>query len=65
MLLLDKGFFDYDFEKVDKPAPIVNWEETIKSDEEVQGILSMFGVGQRKPDSLEDIQSHIRKQMEE
>ena len=65
MLLLDKGYYDYDFEKVDKPKPVVDWEDTIKSDEEVQGILSMFGVGQRKPQSIEEIQSHILKQMEE
>lgn len=65
MILLDKGYFDYDFEKVDKPTPFVNWEDTIKSDEEVQGILKMFGVGSGAKKSLEDIQSHIIKQMKE
>lgn len=65
MLLLDKGYFDYDFEKVDAPVPVVNWEDTIKSDEEVQDILSMFGMGRKKPATVEEIQDHIIKQMEE
>lgn len=65
MLLLDKGYFDYDFEKVDAPAPIVNWEDTIKSDAEVQNILSIFGMGKKKPETAEEIQNHIIKQMEE
>jgi hypothetical protein len=63
MLLLDKGYFDYDFEKVDAPEPVINWEDTIKSDEEVNGILSVFGLGQQnKPKTLEEIQNHIIKQ---
>lgn len=65
MLLLDKGYFDYDFEKVEKPESITDWESTIKSDEEVQNILSIFGMGQQKPNTIEEIQEHIIKQMEE
>ena len=65
MLLLDKGYYDYDFEIVKKPTPVVNWEDTIKSDEEVQGILSIFGMGKKKPESVEEIQDYIIKQMEE
>lgn len=64
MLLLDKGYFDYDFEKIEAPEPFVNWEDTIKSDEEVQDILSVFGLG-KKIKSVEDIQEHIIKQMED
>ena len=65
MLLLDKGYFDYDFEKVDKPRVTANWEETIKSEEEVADMLAMFGMGprvQRKPKTLEEIQDYIIKQ---
>ena len=65
MLLLDKGYYDYDFEIVDKPTPVVNWEDTIKSEAEVQGILSMFGMGKKKPETTEEIQDYILKQMEE
>ena len=65
MLLLDKGYFDYDFEKVEKP---VVWEDTIKSDDEVQEMLAIFGLGnkaKKKPETTEDIQNHIINQMKE
>ena len=64
MILVDKSYFDYDHEKTEKPVPIVDWESTIKTDEEVHDLLSMFGLGGacKKPDSLEDIQEHIIKQ---
>ena len=64
MILVDKGYFDYDYEKVEKPTPIVDWEDTIKSDEEVRSILTMFGMGGavKAPETLEEIQNHIIKQ---
>lgn len=63
MLLLDKGYFDYDFEKVD--APSGPWKEEIKSDEEVRNILVGFGfshLAEKKSETLEEIQNHIIKQ---
>ena len=65
MLLLDKGYFDYDFKCVAPVRPEVNWEDTIKSDEEVNDILSAFGLGKKAPKTTEEIQDYIRKQMEE
>ena len=67
MLLLDKGYFDYDYEKTEKPAELVNWEDTIKSEEEVDGILAAFGMtaNRKKPQTEEEIQGYILKQMEE
>lgn len=63
MMLLDKGYFDYDFVKTE--APVI-WEDTIKTDEEVNDILSMFGLGNKnKITEQEDIQKHIIKQLEE
>ena len=64
MLLLDKGYFDYDYEKVETHQEIVNWEDTVKSDEEVADMLAMFGIGTRmkKPETMEEIQNHIIKQ---
>ena len=64
MILVDKGYYDYDYERVEKPVPVVDWESTIKTDEEVQGILSMFGLGRatKKPETLDEIQDHIIKQ---
>ena len=65
MLLLDKGYYDYDFEVVEKPKVVTDWEKTIKSDEEVQNILNIFGMGKKKEMTLEETQEHILKQMED
>ena len=65
MLLLDKGYYDYDYEKTEKPEKKVMWEETIKSDDEVKGILAGFGFGQfakKKPTTTDEIQNYIIKQ---
>ena len=62
MLLVDKGYFDYDYEKMPEPEIITTWEDTVKTDEEVQDILSIFGVGQRAPETIDDIQEYIIKQ---
>ena len=67
MILVDKGYYDYDFEKTEAYVPPVNWDDTIKTDEEVNGILAMFGMSAKrgKPETDEEIQSYILKQMEE
>lgn len=64
MLLLDKGYFDYDFEKTGPDENVVDWLDTVKTDEEVAEMLSGFGfgIGPKKPETLEDIQNHIIKQ---
>ena len=65
MLLLDKGYFDYDFEKVGKKAERVDWKDTIRSDEETRKLLAGFGIGvpkPKKPETVEDIQNYILKE---
>ena len=65
MLLLDKGYYDYDFEKVERP---VRWEDTIKSDEEVADMLAIFGMGPRigkQPETTEEIQDYLIKNIKE
>ena len=44
--------FTFAFRKEDRPEPTVNWEDTIKSDEEVNDILSAFGLGKKAPKNL-------------
>ena len=63
MLLIDKGYFDYDFEKFDVEKPVL-WEDTVKTDEELHEMLSGFGfgLGPKKPETMEEIQKHIIKQ---
>ena len=64
MMLVDKGYFDYDAEKFGMLEEGVDWIETVRSDEEMDGIMKGFGFGKRtkKPETLEEIQSHILKQ---
>ena len=65
MLLLDKGYYDYDYEKTDKPVVQKDWAETRKSDEEVRNLMAGFGIGvprQQEPKTLEEIQNYIRKE---
>ena len=67
MLLMDKGYYDYEFQKTEAYVPPVAWEDTVKTDEEIDGILAMFGMSanRKKPETAEEIQAHILKQMEE
>jgi len=65
-LLLDKGYYDYDFEKVD--APRAPWKEEVKSDEEVRDILVGFGfrhLAEKKPETLEEIQNYLIENIKE
>lgn len=59
MLQIDKSYFDYDFEKTEKPQELVNWEDTIKSDEEVHDLLSIFGLGGNMEKDDEYLQNFI------
>lgn len=62
MLQIDKSYYDYDFESTKAPAPIVNWEDTIKSKEEVHDLLSIFGLGGNMEKDDEYMQNYILKE---
>ena len=64
MMLLDKGYFDYDYEKTEK---VVKWEDTVRSDDEIRDIMAGFGIGvkrEKKPKTLEELQQYIIKEEE-
>lgn len=63
MMLIDKGFYDYDYKYYEKHEDEVPWEDTVKSDEEVHDMLSQFGFkfGAKRVLTAEDIQNHIRE----
>lgn len=42
LMLIDKGYYDYDYERIEKP---VTYEDSVKSDEETERMLSFFGIG--------------------
>lgn len=55
MLLMDKGYYDYDYEAVKVAPKQKTYEETVKSDKEIRDILGRFGWGQQKlfPEELQ------------
>lgn len=60
MILIDKGYYDYDFEAQEKP---IVWEDTVKSDEEAANIAAMFGIGRKtSPKTEEEYQEFILKE---
>lgn len=64
LMLIDKGYYDYDFEVVEKT---VTFEDTIKTDEEVSEMASRFGFGAKKTKKLsemtaEELQAHAMKE---
>ena len=65
MLLLDKGYFDYDYEKVGILEPERDWVETVRSKEEVEDMVASFGIGRKKPkkpETDEEIREYILNQ---
>ena len=64
MMLVDKGYYDYDFERKKEVAKQVLYEDTVKSDDEVRSWLARFGIGQKHTEeSLEELQEMAMKQI--
>lgn len=57
-MLIDKGYYDYDFERLKAVTKPITFEDTAKSDNEVRDLLSRFGIGNSKPkeESMEELQ---------
>lgn len=44
-MLIDKGYYDYDFKSTtDQPKQLL-YEDTVKSEEETRSMLAIFGIG--------------------
>ena len=65
MMLVDKGCYDYDFERVKAVAKPILVEDTMKSEEETRSLLARFGFGITEPkeESLEELQKMAIKQI--
>lgn len=63
-MLVDKGYYDYDFERKVKVERILV-ENTMKSEEETRSLLARFGFGIAEPkeESLEELQEMAMKQI--
>lgn len=58
MMLVDKGYYDYDFERVKAQAQLL-WEDTVKSETETRNLLARFGIGKPKEQSIEELQEYV------
>ena len=63
-MLVDKGYYDYDFERKKEKVRQALYEDTVKSESEVQGLLARFGIGQKREESLEELQEMAMKEMD-
>ena len=64
-MLVDKGYYDYDFERKKEKVRQALYEDTVKSESEVRGLLARFGIGQAKSEeSLEELQEMAMKEMD-
>lgn len=64
-MLIDKGYYDYDFERKKEKVRQALYEDTVKSENEVRGLLARFGIGQkRSEESLEELQEMAMKEMD-
>ena len=57
-MLVDKGYYDYDFERVKANVQLL-YEDTVKSDSEVRSLLSRFGIGKPKEQSIDELQEYV------
>lgn len=63
-MLVDKGYYDYDFERKKENVRQALYEDTVKSESEVRGLLARFGIGQQKSEeSMEELQEMAMKQL--
>lgn len=65
MMLVDKGYYDYDFERKKERVREALYEDTVKSESEVRGLLARFGIGQKPSESLEELQELAMKELNE
>ena len=64
MMLVDKGYYDYDFEHKKEKVKQMLYEDTVKSESEVRGLLARFGIGAKVDgESLEELQEMAMKEI--
>lgn len=61
-MLIDKGYYDYDFKAVAKKQKQLLYEDTVKSEEETRSLLARFGIGtaakEPKDMDMEELQEY-------
>lgn len=67
-MLIDKGYYDYDFKAVAPKQKQLLYEDTVKSEEETRSMLARFGIGtaaQKDPKDMdmEELQEYAMNEI--
>lgn len=54
-MLIDKGYYDYDYEQV--PPPPTDAADTVMDDKKLHSVLANFGIGVDKDKAASDLQA--------
>lgn len=68
MMLIDKGYYDYDFKAVPKKPTIILFEDTVKDEVQTRSMLARFGIGtaaQKDPKDMdmEELQEYAMNEI--
>lgn len=64
-MLIDKSYYDYDYERIKSKPKQALYEDTVKSESEIRGLLARFGIGKPKDESIEELQELAMKEFEQ
>ena len=69
MMLIDKGYYDYDFKAVAKKPKQILFEDTVKDETQTRNMLARFGIGiahkEPKDMDLEELQQYAINDLKE
>lgn len=70
MMLIDKGYYDYDFKVAPKKPVVILFEDTVKDEAQTRSILARFGIGtavQKDPKDMdmEELQEYAMNDIKE
>ncbi len=54
-MLIDKGYYDYDFKTIQKKPAQILFEDTVKTEEQTRNMLARFGIGIEKKKEPKDM----------
>lgn len=63
MMLIDKGYYDYDFKAPKIAQAQLLYENTVKSEAETRSLLSKFGIGRNRELDMEELQEYAINDM--
>lgn len=68
-MLIDKGYYDYDFKAVAKKPKQILFEDTVKDEVQTRNMLARFGIGisrkEPKDMALEELQEYAMNDTKE